>query len=151
MSNKYSPDSSISDESLNEGDDNLLAAAEVAIISPVPSAALSLPKTVEDTLLHLLTQPKFGNKDKKLDMILGILRECPENNFTGQALIQSKEMFFIHTKHSNAVLQRLWSTKDCAKWLLLLEPLLEASKKEWALLRTSNHDHANNRLAQHAT
>ena len=77
MSNSYSPDSSRNYESSNEGDDNLLATAEVASISPVPNAASSLPKMVDDTLLHLLIPPKFGNKDKKMEMILGIWRQRP--------------------------------------------------------------------------
>jgi len=55
-----------------------------------------------------------------------------KKHFTGQALIQSKEMFFIHAKQSDAVLQRRWSAKDCAEWLLLLKPLIEASKKALA-------------------
>eukprot|EP00590_Aulacoseira_subarctica_P007140 CAMPEP_0172427130 /NCGR_PEP_ID=MMETSP1064-20121228/40726_1 /TAXON_ID=202472 /ORGANISM="Aulacoseira subarctica , Strain CCAP 1002/5" /LENGTH=77 /DNA_ID=CAMNT_0013171155 /DNA_START=72 /DNA_END=305 /DNA_ORIENTATION=+ len=77
MSGEYSVD----DDSLVQGENHNIV---VAIISPVPSsAASSLGKTVDDVHLELLTGSKYGNKKQKLDMILNILRDRPEQNFTG--------------------------------------------------------------------
>ena len=100
----------------------------LAVISPVPpSTAPPLTVTIDDTLLNHLTQPGFGNKKQKQDMILGILREPSAQNFTGEALTVANESFFIHKKQSDTSLRRQLHAKDCAEYLILLKPLLQGS------------------------
>ena len=144
MSGEYSAD----DDSLVQGENHNI---DVAIISLVPSsAASSLGKTVDDVHLELLTGSKYGNKKQKLDMILNILHDRPEQNFTGEFLTIAKETLFIHRNQTDTALNHTWQAKDRAEWFLMLEPLLLQTKKEWAALRASSRNHVNssaNRLS----
>jgi len=64
-------------------------------------------------------------------MILNILCDRPEQNFTGESLNIAKETLFIHRNQTDATLSRTWQAKDCAEWFLILEPPLLETKKEW--------------------
>lgn len=148
MSGEYSAD----DDSLVDGS---ILTTDIAIISPVPiSSASSSTTTVDDVHLQLLTGSKYGNKKQKLEMILNILRDRPEQNFTGESLTIAKDTLFIHRNQTDANLSRTWQAKDCAEWFLILEPLLLETKKEWAMLRSSSRSHVSsnaNKLSPMAT